>query len=398
MTMKRDILLLTILCLSIVAGAQKPSLNKAYNLYYDKDFVKAKEAIDMCIQDPKLSTKSQTWLYKGNIYYYLASQEYGAKQKDATYQILFPDAPIEAYDAFVKSKSLDANAEAMDMFSAKEAIPQLYPLLLVRGVDQLIAKDFPSAKATLEKGIASYEMDKPKYPMKGDLYYYYAYTLESMGDTSDQVRRAYSKAIADGSTNPYVFVRLMESYKREHNVEAATQLLQQARKSLPNDINIRITEIDYCYWMGDSVKAKSLLNTLPVNDIKDPDAIVNVSNFFIKDKNYEKAVELLSKANVLNPRNFVVLYNLGVCTYSLSEESFNLYNKMAVNSQNSEETKSMKAKSDNYLMQSEEYFEQARVIEPNDLNLLYTLRAIYARQSSSKYSEIDNAIKTIEHK
>ena len=48
------------------------------------------------------------------------------------------------------------------MFSAKEAMRQLYPLLLVRGVDQLIAKDFPAAKNTLAKGIASYEMDKPQ--------------------------------------------------------------------------------------------------------------------------------------------------------------------------------------------------------------------------------------------
>ena len=147
-----------------------------------------------------------------------------------------------------------------------------------------------------------------------------------------------------------------------------------------------------------TVKAKSLLNALPVNGITDADAIVNVANFFIKDKNYDKAVELLSKANVLNPNNFVVLYNLGVCTYSLSEESFNLYNKMAVNSQNSEETKSMKAKSDSYLVQSEGYFEQARSLEPKDLNLLYTLRAIYARQNSPKYDEIDKAIKSIEHK
>ena len=83
--MKRNFLLLFTLCLVLSANAQKPSLNKAYNFYFDKDYVKAKEAIDACTQDPKLSTKAQTWLYRGNIYYFLANMEYSAKQKDVNY-------------------------------------------------------------------------------------------------------------------------------------------------------------------------------------------------------------------------------------------------------------------------------------------------------------------------
>lgn len=393
--MKRIFILLTLCGILLGVHAQKASLTKAYNFYYDKDFVKAKEMIDLCVLDEKLSNKAQTWLYKGNIYYFLANNEYTAKQKDGQYQILYPNAPVEAYDAFTKSKELNPNMEAMDMFTAKEALKQLYPLLLVRGVDQLIAKDYDGAKTTFEKGITSYEMDKPQYPMNGDLYYYYAYTLEAMGNGQD-LKPIYQKAIDDGSTVPYVFIRMLEAYKADNDKTMAKSVLESAKTKLPADMSVKMAEIDYYFWMNDSVKAAELLNGISPSSLKNEDEMVNLSNFYIKEKKYEEAVELLEKANAMSPGNFVILYNLGVCTYNLSEKQFNEYNRLAVNNANGPETASHKEKSDAYMRQSASYFEQARKIENNDLNLLRTLRAIYARQQSPNYDEIDQIIKNLE--
>ena len=324
--MKRLFILILTVFMAGFATAQKPSLNKAYNHYYDKNFVKAKEAIDLCVQDEKLATKAQTWLYKGNIYYFLANDEYGAKQKDSTYQIVYPDAPVDAFDAFAKAKEINANAEAMDMLTAKEALPQLYPLLLVRGVDQLIAKDYANAKTTLEKSIASYEMGTPQYPMNGEIYYYYAYALEMLNQ-KDEVRSYYEKAVKDGSTNPYVYIRLIESYKAEDNPAMAKNVLDNAKTKLPSNTGVALAEVDYYYWVKDSTKARALLNAIPSYSITNPDELVNLSNCYIKEKRYEDAIQLLERANRLSSGNFVVLYNLGVCEYSLSEQLFNQYNK-----------------------------------------------------------------------
>lgn len=394
--MKRLLLLFLLSGFALAVLAQKPSLTKAYNFYYDKNFVKAKEAIDLCTQDEKLAGKAQTWLYKGNICYFLANEEYGAKQKDPAFQIAHPDAPVEAYDAFLKSKEINPNAEAMEMFSAKDALKQLYPLLLVRGVDQLIAKDYKAAKATLEKGIASYEMDKPQYPMNGDLYYYYAYTLEAMGDTKD-LKTYYQKAIDDGSTVPYVYIRMMETYKAEDNPAMARKILEQAKSKIPGDVNVLMAEIDYLYWTGDSVKARNILRNVNASGFKAADEYVNLSNFYIKEKEYEQAVTLLEKANRLSPDNFVVLYNLGVCHYSLSEKLFNQYNQLAVSQSNDSAAQEYKRQSDAHLAESARYFEEARKLEPRDLNLLNTLKAIYARQQSPKYDEIDKLIHELEN-
>ncbi|MBQ5993675.1 MAG: hypothetical protein IJL57_05025 [Bacteroidales bacterium] len=393
--MRKHVLLAINLLILTALSAQKPSLTKAYNCFYDKDYDKAKVQIDQCTADEKLSAKAQTWLYKGNIEFLLANREYSEKQKNDSYQIQYPDAPVEAFDAFEKAISINPKAEALDMMTAQDALKQLYPYLLVRGVDQLIAKDFANAKKTLAKGIKSYEMDTPQYPMNGDLYYYYAYAMESLGE-NDEAVAYYQKALNDGSQNAYVFAKLIDHFKAKNDYQNVEKTLAMAKQKNPNDMSIRLLEIDYMYWKGDSLKAKSLLDQIDVQSLKTEDEMVNVANFYIKEKRYEAAERLLARSNVLTPNNFVILYNLGVCTYSFSEYYFNRQNQLALQQANNSDIQAAKNLSEKYLAEAANYFEQARKLEPKDVNLLNTLRAIYVRQQSPKADEIDALIKQLE--
>lgn len=393
--MRKHLLLIVNIMLLVSLSAQKPSLTKAYNFYYDKDYDKAKEQIDLCAADEKLSVKAQTWLYKGNIELLLANREYNEKQKDENYQIRYPNAPVEAYDAFQKALELNPKVEALDMMGAQEALKQLYPYLLVRGVDQLIAKDYTGAETTLRKAVESYEMAPPQYPMNGELYYYYAYTLESLGK-KDEMMRYYQKAIDDGSQNPYVFGKLIDQYKADNDRANIEKTLAMAKAKNPDNMSVKLLEIDYAYWSGDSVKAKRLVDQIDPQVLKTSDEMVNVANFYIKEKRYEEADRLLSRANRIDPNNFVILYNLGVCNYSFSEYYFNRQNQLAIQQGDKTEIETAKELSERYLASAADYFEQARRLQPNDVNLLNTLRAIYVRQQSPKADEIDALIKQLE--
>lgn len=395
--MKNSLTLLSLMLLTSLAIAQKPSLTKAYNFFYDKEYDKAKTQIDLCTADEKLSTKAQTWLYKGNIEFLLANREYTEKQKNESHIIRYPDAPEQSFDAFKKALEINPKVEALDMLPANEALSQLYPYLLIQGVDQLIAKDYNGAKRALEKGISSYEMAQPQYPMNGDLYYYYAYVLEILGDSANMIAN-YKKAVADGSQNPYVFAKLLEDYKAHNNRTEALSTLQAAKAKNPDNISVKLLEIDYLYWNGDSTEATSLLNAINPSTLTNPDEMVNVANFYIKGKRYEEADRLLSRANAASPRNFVVLYNLGVCNYSLSESYFNKQNQLAIKQADPESVKAAKNEYERYLQKSVTYFEQARELQPDDINLLNALRAIYVRQQSPKADEIDSLIKKLENK
>lgn len=375
--------------------AQKASLTKAYNLFFDKNFEKAKEAIDLCTQDEKLAQRAQTWLYKANIYFYLANQEYEAKRENQAYQALFPDAAEEAFDAFVKAKEMSKNVEAFDMFDPNEGIAKLYALLFVHGVDILVEGKNEEAKRILKKAVTSYELvNPPQFPLHGELYYYYAFALEMLNET-EAAAAYYSKALFDGSTNVNVYLRLIENYKKEKNTTVIKEIIEAGKKSLPGNPSLYVYEIDYYFFIDDKETAHQLMEKLPASVFENGDLLVNVANFYILDNDYAKAYDLLKKANQITPNSFVIFYNLGVCAYYLSEENFQKGNELDVKGDKSN-AMIYKTKSENFLLEAQTYFERVHQTEPKDINVMYTLRSIYARLQSPKYEDMEAKIKAAE--
>ncbi len=393
--MKRCFSIFVLLIVVFVGFAQKPSLNKAYNAFSNGDFIEAKTLIDLCVEDPKLLTKATTFLYKGNIYLYLANQEYEQKKKNEAYVIQFPEAPVQAYDAFMKTKSMDNNIEAYNMLSADLAIPSLYGLLYVYGVDLLISNKFQEAIPVLEKATKSYEIGTPSFPLYGELYYFYGYALEMMKDP--KAKLYYEKAIADSSSNINVYVRLIENYKIDGDQIKMKELLSKAKTLFPNEPALYIAEIDLYLFDKDTAKAYALLEKLPSSVYKSPDLLVNVSNFYIQMGNYYKAEEYLRRAYVFDNDNYVILYNLGVCCYYLSEKKFTESNELDY-AGDRENAKNAKTKSEYYSDQAQTFFEKILLKDPNDLNVLNTLKSIYGRNKSPKYDEIVKKIESLEKK
>jgi len=394
--MKKFILFLSILIInSGFLFAQKASVIKAYNLFLDKNFVKAKEAIDLCIQDVTLAQKAQTWLYQANIYYYLANQEYDAKRENNNYTPSFPDAAEQSFNAFIKAKEMNKNIEAFEMLSPNEGIPKLYALMLVHGVEELIDGKIETAKRILEKAILSYEfVTPPQFPLNGELYYYYAYTLEML-NLNEMATTYYNKALLDGSNNVNVYLRLIENYKKNNNISVIKDILEAGKRALPENPALFVADIDYNYLIEDKETAHQLMNNLPAKVFENADLLVNVSNFYILDLDYQKGYDLLKKAYQISPNNFVIIYNLGVCAYYLSEENFQKENELKLKGDNIN-AMTYKAKSDNLLLEAQNYFERVHQTEPQDINVMHTLRSIYARLQSSKYDEMDAKIKAAE--
>jgi len=392
MKMKKNILFLLLLVSSSLIWAQKPSLNKAYNAYSNQDYIEAKQLIDECVADPKLATKANTFLYKGNIYMYLANQEYELKRTDNTYVIKYPDAPVQAYDAFKKALELDKNVEGYSMLSHAQALPSLYVLLFVYGVDVLIANDYKQAISIFQKATECYEMGTPSYKLNGELYYYYGYALEM--DHNPIAKIYYEKAILDSSQNINVYVRLIEQYKNASQQDLVLSTIKKAKVIFPQDPSINISEVDYYFQIKDTVTARNLLNNLPVSIYKNADHLFNASNCYIKDGNYLKANELLKTANSLNPNNYNILFNLGVCNYYISSDKFKQFNELEVIGDKTNSAK-MKVEYDYYLNEARVYFEKVVETTPNDLNVLNTLMSIYGRLQSPKFDEISKKIETL---
>ncbi len=390
--MKRIGVLMALCCLVLTGLAQKPSLNKAYNAFFEKDYIAAKEMIDLCVNDEKLKTKPQTFLYKGNIYFYLANEEYEKTRENASYVSQFPNAAMEAFDAFVTAKAMNKNVDAYQMLSPDSALVKIYPLLFVRGATLLVEGDHQTAIPILEKAIVSYEMI-PRNVLEGELHYYYAYALEAANRT-DEARANYEKAINDGSKNVSVYVRLIEGYRNEKNTEKMKELLTLANEKFPGNPVLYVSNVSYLYSENDTVEARKMLNAIPIEVYKDATSLVNVSNFFVQDKDYENGYRLLLTANGLTPNNYNVVYNLGVCTYYMAQDLFLKSNDLQINGKENEALK-MKSEAERLLAEAEGYFVFVLGIEPNDLNILQALQSIYTRMQSPKLEEIEERIEAL---
>jgi tetratricopeptide (TPR) repeat protein len=325
----------------------------------------------------------------------LANQEYEVKRENIAYKTPFPDAAEQAFNAFVKAKEMNKNVEAFEMLPPNDGIPKLCVLLFVHGVDELVDNKYEAAKRILEKAVTSYEFTTPPpIPLNGELYYYYAYALEMLKEI-ENATKYYNKAIMDGSNNMNVYLRLIENYKKEKNQVKIKEILDAGKKSLPGNPALYVTEIDYYYFIGDKTTAHQLMENIPAAIFENADLLVNVANFYILDTNYTKAYQILKEANQMMPENFVIYYNLGVCTYYLAEENSQKANALEVKGDKGN-AMTHKVQAENLLLEAENYFEYVHKIEPQDINVMHTLRSIYARLQSPKYDEMNAKIKAVE--
>ena len=377
--MKRSIFFIVLIVSMFVANAQKNTPMRAYNLFYEKDYVKAKECIDQCVLDEKFASKASTWLYKANIDYRLASDEYSKKQADTSYQIQYVTTPEEAYHAFKKAEELNKNVEATDMLSPFEALPRIYPILFIEGINYLVKNDFQRSKEVLALAVESYEMKTPEYPLNGELYYYYAYTLEMLKDDAN-ARKYYQKSIEDGSTNMSVVLRLIESYKKSDSKDKVLELIHSAKAKNQTNVDILVAEADYYYWIGDKNQGRQLLDKVSASISNSSDALVNAANLYIKDESYLQAEEMLKKAYRQYPDNAAIVHNLGVCCSNIGEAKYAEANKLSIEGKQTE-SNSVKQSADRYMEDAANYFEKSLKNDPNDINLMQKLKEIYLRLS-----------------
>lgn len=394
--MKRLILIAILAATVFSCWAQKDTPMRAYNLYYDNDNAKAKECIDNCLKDEKTATKANAWLYKANIEYRLATEDYNARQGNSEYQYKYPTAAKEAYLAFKKAEELNKNVEASEMFAPYQALPILYPVLFIQGVNEMMDKKYESAKEVLALAIESYEMQKPpQYPLNGQLYYYYAYTLTMLND-DQQARNYYQKALDDGSEDINVFIGLIDSYKKENRRNEVLQLINKGLAKESSNAFLRVAEADYYYWIGEKETGSEKLRNLPKSVAETPENAINAANLFINDNMYDEAEELLVRAYRNAPTNKLIAHNLGVCCSNIGEYTFLEADKLRL-SNKKDEFETLNAKSQDYLRRAANYFEKSLSNTTDDLSVLQRLRQIYGKLNMTEdLNRIENLIKKYE--
>ena len=136
----KKILFVLVLVFSItMTFAQKNVRQTASNFLKEGKLDKALENINICLQDPTMTTDAKAWLIRGNIYLEIANS------KDDKYKSLDPDPLQKALDSYKKAIEFDPKKEYYEDVFAK--LNWLHTNFFNSGVDNYNKKSYKECNA-----------------------------------------------------------------------------------------------------------------------------------------------------------------------------------------------------------------------------------------------------------
>ncbi len=118
-------------------GVSAQDMKKVRNYFDKKDWVKAKEAIDLTLANEKDQKNWEAWYYKGLIY--------GQVAKDATLKATLPDAWMQSFEAYQKAMELDSKQTELYMMTRSYPVFDNYLELQREGNNFYNNKDYEAA-------------------------------------------------------------------------------------------------------------------------------------------------------------------------------------------------------------------------------------------------------------
>ncbi|MBR5665607.1 MAG: tetratricopeptide repeat protein, partial [Bacteroidales bacterium] len=372
--MKRMLaILLMVAWTGTVAFAQKSAVNSAYTHYGNQYWDKAKRYIDAASVHPDTKDDAKTWMFRGNIYLMIANEQ-ASEKPNPKYANLCENAIDTAYEAYRKASQLNPDIRV----SMRIADP-------VTGLAFCSDFFFNQAYTALkeEKYDWAYDRGEKAYksnPKDENAYYIYALAAELSGHKDVAKQQYYNMTKAKVKRNePYI--RLAMMYKEEGDTNRAIKVIRQHSVLKDTSSNAKVN-VEYATqeaiiyaWAGDNEKSMQVMNRALEQNPDNPVLMINMGKELIGVKNYEKAEELLKKAQTLQPDNYYVYYNLGNCYYNRSSDISKSMNDIA----DDNEYAKTAAVYQQLLRDALPYLEKAESINGMDHNTLVMLKQVYTR-------------------
>jgi tetratricopeptide (TPR) repeat protein len=378
---------------------------------------KAKTLIDEVCVHPDTKDDALTWQYAGEVYLAMYQREYNAvlagikdvtdaaKKQSMAYEKT-PSANLNtASDAFVKASSLDVkkvNAEGIQK-GLSECNFRVQNVGIVMYQQKNYADAYPAFDRSVNIAAAMNRVDT---------------TMMSNAAVSAYNAKMYDKAsmyykkMADlkyGKGNTWMMLGRVQLEQKDSAGYEKT--IEEGLKVYPQDPDLLTESVNIKMRKGKSVEAIDQLNTLVKARPNDAQLEFVVGNVYDrmanptdasgksteKPANYEElldnAVLHYKKAIEIDPKNADAYYNLGVLYYNQSVE---YYTRSTSTIKDAAKYTSMW---DKPLPDAAKYLEQARALNPTDLNTLKALKMCYGQMGDNdKYKAISDEIKKLQGK
>jgi tetratricopeptide (TPR) repeat protein len=304
--MKKFLLLIAAVSISVGAMSQKGKVTSALS-YIDQGILdKAKEAIDEALVNEGSMNWFNTYFAKGKLC------QATFKSENPKFKAFYPDPLAEAYASYEKAIELDPKGSIKKKIITNMIYNSLAVDLYAEGSARFEAKDYPGALKSFETQIVITESDK--YAGAVDTGMYYNAGLAAVNSSKFNEAIKYFEKCAEmkyQGITPYY--QIYESY----------------------------------LGLGDTVKAESVLKSLPTLFPDDKSITLQLIDLYIKSNKNDEALKYIKVAKETDPNNYSLYFAAGIIYLNTAEKAATsdlkseLYDKAIT-----ELTKSIEIKSD----------------------------------------------------
>ncbi len=282
---------------------------------------KAKKFLDECMKS--YPDNAQVWLMKGNVYYRLYETDAEKQKADPSYKARFPNAVMEANDAFLQALKLDSKVQPKSgMMGPKLGQRALAYPLYDMGVAAQKAQKFDDAIQYFKLAANNFELGEET--SNAALAYYESAVCYLFKKDSKNEIIMLEKAIANGYTSPNAYTELYYLYKDQGDTAKCVNTLNMALTKLPPEQHVLMAEprMDFYAMVDDSEKLVAVVDEVMAGiNAKNPSSpddttmITICVTYLNNNKAYAKAETILNDAMAKYPKNFDFISQMGYRYY-----------------------------------------------------------------------------------
>lgn len=359
----RNLALVLCMSLSFSVFAQKNKVSSTYNYLKYDELDNAKEAIDLATTNASTADWWKTWYYRAQVYMRIGTSEDPkyVDQKEASIE--------EAVNSFKKALSYDdSKMDKAQMFREYRAM--VNPTFDI-GVKYYQAQNY-------EKSVKFFRLTEQINIDNGvedsALVYNIALAAVNGGMTETAVQYL-DKCIEHGWKGYFPFSDKAKLYLSQGNEEEAMKALEAGREKYPNEQNLLTQELNIFLKNENYEGALNNLNTAIANDPGNYIFYFARGTIYDNKGEHETAELDYKKSIELNPQHFDSYYNLGAAYYNKGAEMLTEANNIPPNKV--AEYDAAKGAAVEVLKKGLPYLEKAHELNAQDQNTMMSLKTVY---------------------
>jgi tetratricopeptide (TPR) repeat protein len=358
------------------------------------ELIKAKKMVDLGIDDPVFSRKTEFWYLRGSVYRLIYESPIiieGLSKEDALGAM-----SISYRVAIDKGPDVDRSS-----FAESNEIQNLWGSELNKGVNAYNRSQFDEAI----KHFTYTTYIKPNDTTG----YLYAASCATEIQKWDIVQSNYQNLVKISPTEDYYLALISVQYGELKNINAAYLTIEESKTKLESQSKeIILYELDVLRAMDRNEEANALLRKAIVDFPNDPSlylrlALLNdrIARKTMEDEagnretilaQWEKAEQTYLRLIELMPEHIIAYYNLSILKNDLSEYYF-----QTIKAMDAQEISSLGREFESKVLQLKaeavEWMEKARQIDPEDPDILFALRKFYTENNhAEKLNEINTTL------